>query len=111
MTEKQDRARSQKLAESVAIDLRVVLNDTRSMLDRFEAYVDSWDEQVAAQKEDPATHDPRALTEEYVVLRALEQLDEILHMPTGGTRHMNYRTARQRLIQLSQAASHERGYL
>ena len=104
MTEKQDRERSQKLAESVAIDLRVVLNDAKSMLDQFEGYVDSWDEQLAAQKEDPATHDPRAMTEAYVIQRALEQLEEILHMPTGGTRHMHYRQARTRLIQLAQAA-------
>ncbi len=103
MTVKQNIKRAQRLGESVAIDLRVVLNDARRHLAEFEGYVDSWDEQIAAQKEDPATHDPRAMTEGYVIVRALEQLSQIEHMPTGGTQHMNYRTARNRLIQLAQA--------
>jgi hypothetical protein len=107
MTVKTEKNLSQSLAQAVAIDLRVVLNDARDMLDSFETYVESWDQQVDAQKEDPVTHDPRAMTETYVIVRALEQLDEILHMPTGGTRHMHYRTARQRLIQLGQAASQD----
>lgn len=41
MTVKQDQDRAKRLAQSVAIDLRVVLNDARRDLDEFEKYVDS----------------------------------------------------------------------
>lgn len=97
-TVKREMERAQNLAGGVAIDLRIVLGDTRAMLDEFEDYVNSWDTEV--QKIKDGDSDPRAMTEEYVVNRALEMLDEILHMPTGGTRHMHYRQARKRLLML-----------
>ncbi len=103
-TVKQEQDRSLKLMESVAIDLRVVLIDARAQLDEFETYVESWDQQVEACKEDPATHDPRALTEAYVITRALEMLEEVAHMHSGSTRASNWRRARTRLVQLAGAA-------
>jgi hypothetical protein len=102
MTEKQDIKRSADLAESVAIDLRVVLNDAREKLAEYEAYVDSWDAEIATWKD--GERDPRMLTERHVIERALEQLEDLLHVHTGGTRHMHFRTARTRLLQLAQAA-------
>lgn len=104
MSAKDDKYRAQRLAESVAIDLRVVLEDARRMLEQFETYVESWDEQIAAQKEDPATHDPREMTQGYVVERAFEMLTDVEHVHSGSTRASRIRTTRKRLLQLAQAA-------
>lgn len=94
--ERRDAAR--KAARSAATDLRVVLNDARRQLDEFETYVDSWDDAVESMREGGL--DPAAMAERYVVERALGMLDEIVHMPTGGTQHMHVRAARTRLLQL-----------
>lgn len=96
----------QNIVQSVAIDLRVVLNDARRKLDEFEKYVDSWDQAVAEGKaEGPESAKLRMLTEQYVAARALEMVDEIVHMPTGGSQHMHVRTARQRLLTLLAAGN------
>lgn len=95
MTVKQDQDRAKRLAQSVAIDLRVVLNDARRDLDEFEKYVDSWDEEIASD-----AHDPRFLAQRYVVERALEKIEELCHVHSGGTRMMHVRQARSRLMML-----------
>ena len=104
MTEKQEQDRSIELAESVAIDLRVVLMDAKAELDEFADYIESWDKRVAACKEDPAAHDPRDLTETHVIAHALQMIEEVAHMHNSSTRANNWRRARTRLVQLAGAA-------
>jgi len=100
----QDKDRSLRLAASVAIDLRLVLQDARAALEEFEAYVDDWDTQVQESKDDPAERDPRAFSQDYVVQRALEMTEELEHVHSGSTRASRIRTLKRRLVQLAQAA-------
>lgn len=108
MTTRQEQDLAGRIAASVAIDLRVILIDAQRELSEFETYVESWEQQVDARKEDPATHDPRGLTEEYVITRALGMIEDVAHVHSGSTRMSNIRRARTRLIQLAQSAPHHR---
>jgi len=102
---KAQRGRTIELAESAAIDMRLVLNDMRRELDELEHFIGLWDTAVANSKRDPDTYDPRALGEAFTVERAMQRLEDATHIYRGATAHMNFRNARTRLVQLARASA------
>lgn len=91
--DKREMRAAKKLAKSIAIDLRVILQDQRRNLEEFEKYVDSWDEELAGDG-----LDPRALLQPFVIERAMDQVEGVTHIHTGSTDHSHFRTFRQRCL-------------
>lgn len=99
MLNKDQEHAGSRLIESVAIDLRRVLEQARHDLDEFEKYVDSWDDAVAKVKN--GSMSAEEFGENYVVLRAMEMVDSTAHVHSGSGRASHLRTCRQRLLQLA----------
>lgn len=73
---------------------RLVIADARREIDSLEKLADDWADHLET------VPDPSSFAQFYVVDRMLEKLREVEHMPTGGTRHMNYRHARDGFTKL-----------
>lgn len=85
-----------KLAESFAIDLRVIARDSQHEIDQLLEYADSVDRAIK-------DGDYRALFQEHVMVRAEELVRDVIHVHTGSTRMSNVRGFYRRCLQMARA--------
>lgn len=91
-----------KRAREAAEQMARVAAYSREIVDKFDEYVADW-RSCVEQMEDGEL-DSLTLAEPYVIERALEKLDELLHVHTGSTHAMHYRQARHELVRLAAPA-------